>query len=91
MIEKKRRAHVLSWQNSGLSEAEYCRREDLVYGTFCSWCRDLQGGQGEFILLNSDEQAISPTKRVVVKLPNGIELSFPEGIDRKSLKELMDV
>ena len=91
MSKKKRKAHVLSWQSSGLSKAEYCRRENLVYVTFCSWCRSFKSGQGEFILLSSSDHVNVQTKRVVAMLPNGIELSFPDGIDRRSLKELIDV
>lgn len=91
MREKKRRGHVLSWQSSGLSKAAYCRREGLVYATFCSWCREYESGQSGFILVSGDGLADSELKRAVVLLPNGIELTFPDGIDSRSLKELMDV
>lgn len=91
MSGKKRRGHVLSWQSSGLSKAAYCRQEDLVYGTFCSWCREYESGQSGFILLSGEDQVCCELKRAVVLLPNGIELTFPDGIDRRSLKELMDV
>lgn len=82
---------MLSWQSSGLSKAAYCRREGLVYATFCSWCREYESGQSGFILVSGDGLADSELKRAVVLLPNGIELTFPDGIDSRSLKELMDV
>lgn len=89
MGEKKRRAHVLAWQNSALSKAEYCRREDLVYGTFCGWCREFEGSRDGFVLL--DQTQNTEGTPVLVRLPNGIELVFDRGLDQRTLKLLMDV
>ena len=35
-------AHFESWENSGLSQAEYCRRHDLKYCLFHYWKRKLR-------------------------------------------------
>ena len=35
-------AHFESWENSGLSQAEYCRRHDLKYSLFHYWKRKLR-------------------------------------------------
>lgn len=91
MSENQRKEHVLLWESSGLSKAAYCRRENLTYSTFCSWCREYEDGKDEFILLDSIGTENSVSKPVEVLLPNGIELNFPEGIDLSTLKELMYV
>jgi hypothetical protein len=35
-------AHFESWENSDLSQAEYCRRHDLKYCVFHNWKRKLR-------------------------------------------------
>jgi len=35
-------AHFESWENSGLSQAEYCRRHNLKYCLFHYWKRKLR-------------------------------------------------
>jgi len=35
--EMTRRRMIRDWQESGLSLAEYCRRENLKYTTMCQW------------------------------------------------------
>ena len=30
-------AHVKNWKESGLSQAEYCQRAEIKYGTFKAW------------------------------------------------------
>ena len=34
-----RESHILAWEQSGLSQAEYCRRHSLNISTFSSWKR----------------------------------------------------
>jgi hypothetical protein len=34
-------AHVVALRNSGLSRAEYCRRQNLSYHALTYWCRKL--------------------------------------------------
>lgn len=39
-LERKRqywREHINTWQNSGLSQTEYCRRHELTYHQFVYW------------------------------------------------------
>ncbi len=29
--------HVIAWETSGLSQADFCQQQQLVYGTFVYW------------------------------------------------------
>jgi hypothetical protein len=39
--EAKWRGHLSSWQSSGLSQAEYCRRKNLTPADFSWWKHEL--------------------------------------------------
>jgi transposase-like protein len=42
-----RRIHIEAWQNSGMSQAAYCREHDLNTKTFGNWVRKhRRAGQG---------------------------------------------
>lgn len=65
--------HFESWENSGLSQAEYCRRHNLKYCLFHYWKRKLRkpsqpSGQTESETINFVEVGSS--------LPIGSRLSF---------------
>ncbi len=35
--------HVIAWETSGLSQADFCQQQQLVYGTFVYWRHRLKG------------------------------------------------
>ena len=41
-INAHRRRHVDAWRESGLSQAVYCRQQDLNHKTFSVWTRRVQ-------------------------------------------------
>ncbi|PKL39684.1 MAG: hypothetical protein CVV44_05535 [Spirochaetae bacterium HGW-Spirochaetae-1] len=39
------RSHVVSWEVSGMSQTEYCRRNNISFSSFANWETKLMGTQ----------------------------------------------
>lgn len=85
--------HIRNQQESGLSQAAYCRQHNLHPVSFSQWKRRLQEGVHDtrFVALELPEtlpQSLSGnTFRLL--LDNGIELVFPTAIDHMKLASIV--
>ena len=49
-VQSRWRRHITDWESSGLSQAAYCKHQQLVYGTFIYWrhrLKKLDAGNGQ--------------------------------------------
>lgn len=78
--------HVRSWEKSGLSQSDYCRREKVSLTSFCSWRKRLEGKpSGEnFVELTTCSQA----EKIELVLQSGLVLKLPISISIAKLQEL---
>jgi len=93
---------VEMWQESGLSQRKFCKREKLALQTFGYWLRKYRNEKQEptnpcrtFIPVEVpgarfDEPSSSGGSTIEVFFPNGVRLSCPAGIDITQLKTLIN-
>ena len=82
--------HIDHQAQSGMTQVEYCRNNNLHPVSFSQWKRRLreQPRQSGFVALDlppitSDKKSTDATFRVC--LPNGLELVFPVSIGQQQL------
>ena len=80
--------HLAGWRDSGLSQAAYCRQHDLSPKCFAYWRRILGSTQGVASAMTLP--AVVPIvvcdapmvgDRIEVRLPNGLQMVLPAGLD----------
>ena len=81
--------HVKNWKESGLSQAEYCQRADIKYGTFKTWVFKFKE-KPEFLPVR-----IIPAKinsEIEIRLPGSLSVivkkDFEEDLLRRVIKSL---
>lgn len=81
----QRRELVSRWEQSGLSMAEFCRREDIAYWKFLSWRKRLEefdasaGGFAELVV--SREQCASEEGKLTQAVHGALlEIALPGGV-----------
>ena len=79
-----------SWEQSGLSQSEFCRQRGLNKNSFGYWLRRARKEGilgGGFVKIGGAENAPA----IELRLSNGAELRVPSGFDPSSLKALLEV
>jgi len=94
------------WQESKLSQKEYCKQENIVYHTFKYWYRKYKVEKGlvkantiketnkEFIpveISSWSKQAFYNPDQIEVLFPNGVHMSCSVNMDIQKLKVLLGV
>ena len=71
-------AAIKKHKESGLSAREFCRRENLVLGSFRRWKQRESGSSSKkFVELTSaTDKPATTTWELDIELPNGIRLEF---------------
>lgn len=90
------RRTFLAQQNSGLSQLEFCRRNDLPISTFYSWRRRLRGeaddpeATAEFVEVHHAPSS-EPMDENGFELvfPNGLRLKLPSRVQGRDLAEVL--
>ncbi len=81
--------HLDGWRNSGLSQAAYCRQHGLSLSCFGYWHRTL-APMPEHASVSASMPAVVPIvvgdatltdDRIEVRLPNGLQVILPTGLD----------
>jgi transposase-like protein len=79
-------------KQSGLSIAEFCRREQISPASFYNWRRRLRGSMEErtpqFVPV-----ALTPPSRAdfEIRLPGGVSILAPDDFEEASLRRLLQV
>jgi len=87
-------SHLDRWRQSGLSQAQYCRQNDLVYHQMVYWARKHRdaaaptpdSGSSNFLPVVVEQLPLDQQVRLV--LPNGLEL---QGISRRSMEMVIRI
>ena len=94
---------VLGWENSGISQKEYCRQKELPYARFVYERSQLikkhqHSSSGEFLPIKK-ETKLSATESLsslpalptgfVLRCPNGYQLAIPAQADALTLNRLL--
>ena len=83
--------HIQSWQQSGLTQIDYCRQNNLKNHQWCYWHRKIlkpSDTDVKFIPLSFSPGKISPSNINVVT-PNGYRIEFDHGFDVSKLCRLL--
>ena len=83
--------HIQSWQQSGLSQAEYCRQNDLKNHRWWYWRKRISHSSDTdvtFVPLRFSSSKISRTDISVVT-PNGYRIEIYNGYDMSKLRQLI--
>ncbi len=65
--------HFAAWETSGLTQADYCKQNNLKLANFTYWRTRNNKKRRKFIPLSVPTVA----ERLVLDLPHGIRLEFP--------------
>ena len=80
-IEEEMRYHVQGWQQSAVSQKEYCRENNLSYHTFIYWIQKIRHNhipvEQSFIAVQPNQQVTSLPQELEIAYPNGVRLRIP--------------
>jgi hypothetical protein len=84
--------HITNWENSNLSQLDFCKKNGIALGTFGYWRkRYLQKEKTE-----TKVKVFKPIKLVAktennykITYPNGVCISIPSGVDKNELSKLI--
>lgn len=86
-------AHVKAQNESGLTQREYCRQNDISYWSFNHWKPRIENESVQF-------HEISPTimqglpgenRRIAIMIGDTIRISVPDGFSSDTLREILAV
>lgn len=91
------------WQESGVTQAEFCERENIPVSSFYHWVQKYKKEQESISLYLEQYPGFIPVKvsapvnsfsedpsRIEISFPNGVRLSCPAGTDINQLKTLIN-
>jgi len=93
------------WQSSGLTQLQFCKRENLSKSTFGYWLKKYRKEQGQpkpsrekpvkaFIPVEvpkTMEVPVLGNGQIEITYPNGVKVSCPESINVHQLKSLISI
>jgi len=88
------KTHIDAWQNSGLSQAAYCRENQLAFSTFSARLRELRAqattspSLPPALLPIHVQPQSSPEAGLVLRHAKGHRLELPAGVSTSWLAEL---
>ncbi len=92
------------WQESGLSQEKFCKRENISISTFCYWFKKHKEERGQLkpqprkqpvktfipVELSQATNSIEPG-HIEIAFPNGIQLICPADMDMQKIKTLIGI
>jgi transposase-like protein len=89
------RRHVKAWHESGFSQADYCRQQDVNPKTFSRWVKLILARDKDIPLevipiqvMQSTPDAITPVK-ILLRLEQGAQLELSTEVSPRWLAELL--
>ena len=86
--------HYDSFQESGLTQREYCRNNNLRYWTFNQWKRRFDKSESDLSMQEIPVKLplkTSSEKHIEIILNNNIRLSIPDNFSSDTLKKIVSV
>ncbi len=102
MAQKRHTEIKLYWQrkvnefnNSGLTQREFCRQNDLSYWSFNSWNRRLSKDKGATSLVEIPSKTIKsmsqPKDEFEIITKNGLRIKIPDKFKPETLSSILEV
>lgn len=86
-------AHIESWQGSGLTQAEYCRQQNINIKTFAArlseYRHQQKTGQAVLIPIVVDEVAKPVPEKIILHCSKGHRLELPGTVSVAWLSDLL--
>ena len=88
-------SHIERWQESGLSQSDYCREHELKDHQFVYWKKRMVQTEtaGKFVSLNlssfTNKQPSQPGSALRVVVSNGLKIEVESGFDPHLLGQLI--
>jgi hypothetical protein len=90
-LQEEKQQLITRWQQSGLSQAAFCRRESIPFAGFYYWqkklCKPQKKIPGKFLKIIPSDSLTSGIFAEVV-LPTGSRITFHKAVSLKELKQL---
>lgn len=85
--------HVEAQSQSGLTQREYCRQNNISYWSFNSWKRKLEKETNEFHEISPDRipDLSTDEKQIQITLKNQHIISIPNGFSKDTLRDILTV
>ncbi|MCG7851099.1 MAG: hypothetical protein MIO92_01100 [Methanosarcinaceae archaeon] len=93
LTEKRQywKSHILRWQESGLTQIEYCRKSELHERVFGYWKRKLVSSKdnNSFVEIPA-RTGVNPSSRIIeLRIPDGTILRCSEDIRAINLQNIL--
>jgi hypothetical protein len=88
------RKHIEQWQGSSLTQAEYCRRNNLKTRTFTYWKRRLKAATNEirFVPVPIEPPRLEkPNPRIKISVNDHYRIEVPDGFNPDTLEQILRV
>jgi len=85
--------HMRRWRNSGLTQAEYCRRNELKWSTFHYWRKRLQDSATAVTLVRvpvSKNLGRQPCQELTLVLGDRYKVEIGDNFNAATLARLVD-
>ena len=79
-------SHIKNWKESGLSQIEYCKRDDLKYGTFKAWACKFKE-KSEFLPVRIIPEKIN--SEIEIRLPGSLSVIVKRDFEEDLLKRVI--
>jgi hypothetical protein len=90
--EKYWQKHISKYEQSGLSQKEYCKQNNLVYDTFRGWRKRLSKiSTDDLVQVPSiiTETAIVPNESLEIIINDILKIKIPDNFNPATLNELL--
>ena len=92
--QKYWKKHYNSFQDSGLSQRDYCRKNNLGYWSFNQWKRRFDKTNPDTSLQKIPVKSFrktSPEERLEILLQDKIKISVPDNFSPETLKTILSI
>lgn len=85
--------HVEAYQESGLTQREYCRQNNISYWSFNPWKRKLESESSELceIPIQTVQGLSSETKHIEIIISEKLKVTIPESFSKSTLRDVLSV
>lgn len=84
------KAHLDKWEESGLSQSEYCRRHDLSRHRFSYWKARIRPQNLPVELAQVPSGALNVGPSVLkLNLPQGVQVEIPDNFSQETLERVL--
>lgn len=84
------KAHLDKWEESGLSQSEYCRRHNLSRHRFSYWKARIKPKNLPIELAQVPSEALNIGSSVLkLNFPQGVQVEIPDGFSQETLEKVL--